>query len=85
VIRVRAEQRDPLRAHLQDQGISTDVYYPLGLHEQACFSDLGHRDGEFPATEAAARETLVLPVYPELRSGDIARIADCCAQFVSPS
>lgn len=85
VIRVRAEQRDPLRGHLQDQGISTDIYYPLGLHEQACFSDLGHRDGEFPATEAAARETLVLPVYPELRSGDIARIADCCAQFVSPS
>ncbi len=83
VIRVRAEQRDGLRSHLRSAGIATEIYYPLGLHQQTCFADLGYRDGDFPATESAARETLVLPVYPELAPDDLARIAECCAEFVS--
>jgi len=85
MIRVPSELRDGLRADLSEQGISTEIYYPLGLHQQPCFAELGYRDGEFPATESAARETLVLPVYPELAHADLARIADSCARFLSAS
>ena len=84
-IRVRAKQRDPLRAHLLAQGISTEIYYPLGLHQQPCFAELGYREGDFPVTESAARETLVLPVYPELAPSDLARVTDAITRFLSVS
>jgi dTDP-4-amino-4,6-dideoxygalactose transaminase len=85
VVRVRSNQRDGLRAHLAEQAISSEIYYPLGLHQQPCFADLGYRNGAFPETEAAALETLALPIYPELPRSDLARIVDACAQFLSPS
>ena len=85
VVRVRAGQRDGLRAHLAEQGISSEIYYPLGLHQQPCFADLGYPNGAFPETEAAALETLALPIYPELPRSDLARIVDSCAQFLSAS
>lgn len=64
-IRVPAERRDALRASLAAREIGSDVYYPLGLHQQACFADLP--PVSLPETEAAARELLALPLYPELR------------------
>lgn len=63
---VRAPRRDDLRAFLTKSGIATEVYYPLPFHQQPCFRELGYADGAFPEAEAAAREALALPIYPEI-------------------
>jgi dTDP-4-amino-4,6-dideoxygalactose transaminase len=67
-LRVRRGSRDGLRSHLSEKGIGSDVYYPIPLHLQECFADLGYRKGSLPVSEAATRESLSIPVYPELTS-----------------
>ncbi|HXM32523.1 MAG TPA: DegT/DnrJ/EryC1/StrS family aminotransferase, partial [Chthoniobacterales bacterium] len=78
---IRTPQRDALREYLTQKEIGTAIYYPLGLHEQKCFAYLGHRAGDFPETERAARETLALPIYPELSRDAQRYVAEAIAEF----
>ena len=82
VIRVPAALRDGLREHLKNQNIGTEIYYPLPLHRQECFHDLGYGEGSLPHSEAAARETLALPVYPELSTEQLQYVAQTVTDFL---
>jgi dTDP-4-amino-4,6-dideoxygalactose transaminase len=80
---IRVAQRDPLRARLEKEGIGTEVYYPVPLHLQECFASLGLKKGDLPQSEAAAADSLALPIYPELTEEQQRYVVGTLAQCLS--
>ena len=78
---VRAQNRDALRQRLSERSIGSEIYYPVPLHEQACFAYLNYRTGDFPHSERAAQETLALPIYPELEQAQLAHVIATVREF----
>jgi dTDP-4-amino-4,6-dideoxygalactose transaminase len=79
---IRVERRDALVQSLSERKIGSSIYYPVPLHLQPLYASLGHKAGDFPHAEHAAQEVLSLPMFPELRSEQIARVAEAVAEFV---
>ncbi len=78
---VEAERRDALAAYLADHGVGTETYYPLPLHLQPCFAELGYKQGQFPHAEAACARTLALPFHPDLTTADIDTVCALVRRF----
>ncbi|MEP6817916.1 MAG: DegT/DnrJ/EryC1/StrS family aminotransferase [bacterium] len=74
-------QRDELREHLETNGISSGIHYPIPVHMQRGFSNLGYKEGDLPQTEQVCREVLSLPMYPELKDETVMQIAASVRQF----
>jgi len=81
VIRVNDGQRDALRTHLTKCNVGTEIYYPVPLHLQKCFAHLGWSVGDLPETERAAKETLALPIFPELQPAEQRTVVGRIAEF----
>jgi dTDP-4-amino-4,6-dideoxygalactose transaminase len=79
---IRVQRRDELRAHLTSVGVGAEIYYPLALHMQQCFAYLGHKPEDFPESLRASRESLALPIYPELLEDQLQYVVDSIAQFL---
>jgi dTDP-4-amino-4,6-dideoxygalactose transaminase len=78
---LRVKDRDGLMKHLKEKGVGAAIYYPLPLHLQECFRDLGCKAGDFPESERAAAEVLSIPIYPELTDEQKDYVVETIAGF----
>jgi len=78
---IRCRMRDELKAFLMSRGVSTEIYYPVSLHEQECFIHLGYDSADLPVSHAASKETLALPIYPELADKQKNYVVKSIAEF----
>lgn len=78
---IRAQKRDELRSYLKDKSVGTEVYYPVPLHLQNCYRDLGYAKGTFPVCERATEEVLSLPIYAELTEEQQGYVVQVIAEF----
>lgn len=78
---IRCLNRDALKTYLTEKGIGSAIYYPLSLHQQKCFENLGYHEGSFPNSEKAAKETLALPIFPDLTPEQLQYVADTINAF----
>lgn len=79
---IRSSSRDQLQAFLKQKGVGSEVYYPVPMHLQECFAYLGNSAGAFPESERAARESLAIPIYPELDDAQARYVVDSIAEFL---
>lgn len=84
-IRVADGRRDDLRAHLAEQGVGSEIYYPVPMHRQECFADLNVDPDSLPETELASQEILNLPIFPGLTEAEQLRVIDSIASFYQQS
>jgi dTDP-4-amino-4,6-dideoxygalactose transaminase len=80
---VRTNRRSELMAFLKSRKIDTEIYYPVPMHLQECFIELGYGKGDFPASEKAAEETLAIPIYPELTEIQQRAVVETIAEFLA--
>jgi dTDP-4-amino-4,6-dideoxygalactose transaminase len=78
---VRHPRRDELKKYLDENGVGNAVHYPIPLHLQKAYASLGHKPGDFPVAEKAAREVLSLPIFPELTDAQILRVVEVIKDF----
>lgn len=79
---IQVSDRDGLKAYLKEEGVGTEIYYPVPLHLQECYSDLGYSVGDIPVSEQTARQALALPVFPELNDEEQKQIVKLIEDFI---
>lgn len=82
---IRVPDRNGLREHLSAKKIGSEIYYPVPLHLQECFANLGYSEGDCPHAEAAARSVVSIPIYPELTEAQRRHVFDAVAEFLGPT
>jgi dTDP-4-amino-4,6-dideoxygalactose transaminase len=80
---VRVQEREALQAHLAEAGIGTGIHYPIPLHQQKAYANLGYRTGDFPVTERVAREIVSLPMFPQLTAGQQDQVTSAVKEFLA--
>ncbi len=80
---IRVEKRDELREFLKENGVATEIYYPVPFHRQECFADLNAKDEDYPNSNFAAEHSLALPIYPELTDEQISYVVETIDKFIN--